>query len=278
MLCNGFCAATEQLEAVATSSYSMLLRRPDDTTCCPADFEVLVQRGLDNDEQSRKWEPLLAPLSGRRLPLEVMVQCELGCKFRLRSLSASDFEPSSPRGQLQTGKGEMMLIPTEQFSAETEVSYTPPVLRETPYPPAARLGFFVNPALPLVDDDLTPSTAAADGFVASLITTLDNEHNRVRPARFSAAEISTTGSFVLCDVLHEDVYAYGSGPDVRKLLVEIELAADSLIFEGHRFDPEYGIWRVGVAATFFHEGAETSRLWPRYEPVSYTHLTLPTKA
>ena len=144
------CVAATRLEAASTSSGSMLLSWPDNPICCPADFEVMV-RQADANGLFSPWRPASAPLIARRIPLEVMIRCEYGCAFKLRSLSAHDFDPSSFRGQLKKLKGdELILLPIEIQSAESAVAYTPAAIRATPHPPAARVGFFVHPPLCLL--------------------------------------------------------------------------------------------------------------------------------
>ena len=49
----------------------------------------------------------------------------------------------------------------------------------------------------------------------------------MRRERIRLAEVSRTGSFVMMDIVPEDIFAYLSGPDVPKILLRLRVRATS---------------------------------------------------
>jgi hypothetical protein len=212
----------DPLIAVATSSGSVLLmEQRNGSACCPAAFAVHVRKRQRNGRYA-EWAVLAAPLLGRRLPLDVMVTCEHSCAFKLKALGESTVAALPPALQIEQ---ELVVIPDAESAVSQDVS-TPRVGTELPYPPAIRLHYFVNPPLSGADAALqlgdTPTalqrassttTAAARAFLAALASTMSSEHNPVRADRLSLVDVSSTGAFVSCDVLPEDIFVHGSGPE-----------------------------------------------------------------
>ena len=263
--CEGtaYCVALHTLKATASSSGSVMLsQQPAGAMCCPAMFEIMAQKRRA-DGLYEPWRALNTPLFGRRLPLEVLIECEFGCVFKLRSLNASALASKAAALNLNETNSKLVTLQREVFSGVSEEVSTPSVNRAAPYPPAARLQFFLHPPLVAAGTSAMPPVRAARAFIDALVSALDSEHNHVSRNRFSLVEVSTSGSFVICDVLPESLFVTVSGPDVRELEVQLAVKAAGLEVAGHYFDARYGLWQVGVQSNIIHGGVSTAKLWPR---------------
>ena len=190
-----YCVAANPLVAVATSSASVLLTQPPGSVpCCPAEFEVLVQHRRA-DGLYEPWAAVQAPVVSRRLPLEVMIECEHGCALKLSALDAEGFAAKAERGALSLNNeanAQLIFLGAGVHSAVSEDVVTPRAPQGAPFPPAARLEFFLRPPLIHVSADsalpapapsnlagtagIVPMDAApvqaARAFVASLVSSL----------------------------------------------------------------------------------------------------------
>lgn len=204
------CAAASPLLANASSSASVLLHTP--ARCRAAPFEVLLRQ-----EGSTIFSPLSQWAS--HLPLEVSVpQCEHGCYLRLQSLDSAQL--ALRFGSINASAATYdHALNFSVVSDESERIATPPPPVLAPHPPAARLEMMLRPPLSV------PFPQSGSSWTQSLVHVLHNEHFKLRQQRVQCVEVSSTGSFLILDVVPEDIFAYVSGPDVA----EVPLAGSTLI-------------------------------------------------
>ena len=252
------CAACRiELQARPTSSASLLLTAVDDSVeaaasrahaCGPRPIvELLVQQ-----PGSASWETLTqVGRHGEMLPLELggmHCQAPAGCKLAAR------LRDRSLRNVSADVSNKLMIT-------------TPPPATVPPHSPGHRIELMLRPALP------EPYELSAQALVSELISTLSDAHFVMRRERMHVAEVSTTGAFLMIDVIPEDIYAYLSGPDVPRILLRLAVRADefNLTSRGHRLDPRFGLWRQATPKqdASIHVSLPAKRLWPHHtDPMS----------
>ena len=242
------CAGASPLLVNATSSASVLLWTTK--KCKAAPFEVLLRQVA-----STEWTTLSEWAT--RLPLEVgSVRCQFGCHLRLRALDAASFA-TRLRSINHNATAYEKALNVSIISDESQRVVTP--FPEVPayHPPAVRLELMLKPPLP---EPVKPSCVA---WTLALVQALYGPHFMIRPYRMKCPEVSTTGSFVLLDLLPEDVFTYVSGPPVPEVLVELGHRAPLLNVSGHRLDVRFGLWRQAIEGTKIHGPRAQYKLWPR---------------
>ena len=119
----------------------------------------------------------------------------------------------------------------------------------------------IRPPLP------PPFTTSGEAMVEELIRVLSDPHFVMRHGRLKLAEASSTGAFIMIDVIPEDIYAYLSGPDVPRILLRLAVRADEFNLTGHTFDARYGLWRQATPSrdASIHTALPAKKLWPHWE-------------
>lgn len=263
-----YCAAAASLLANATSSSSVRLSLPGSGGCHATPFEVLVHHHGANE----RWHPVVTCPVARLLPLEIALACPGGCRLMLRSLNASALAAKSLTSDSEGAVKEVL------ESAPSPLVTTPEPRSAVPNAPTARLAFFVRPPFE------PPVRESASAFVAQLTTALDAPDFSLRPGRLVLEDVSSTGAYVLMDVMPEESLFGGlrggvSGPANAKVLQRLAVHASGLAVGAARrsFDPwPYGIVLLeeptghGYAATRTPGlappgGRGDMRLWPRLD-------------
>ena len=250
-----------------TSSASVLVRpgaaADGGEGCARGAYEVLVRRGPADEGGADgaalgewgEWRTLLQTgEAGAPLPIEVgSVRCTEGCAFRVRALGASGWSGySAPSATVRTPEAAIvhMLARSEHGVTHNGVMDHD---GERIYPNGnpVRLEMLVEPPL------LPPLGASGEAFVAAFAAAAG-----VPLPRLGLAEISSTGGFLMLDVLAENLHKYVK-TDVQTYVRLLVAAAPKLNASGHtlarRFglrqqarapsEPSLQLWRDGSAET-----------------------------
>ena len=232
-----------------SSSASMLITMPQSScaTCASAhlvsgprvEFVVLFQRA---GPAGTPWLKLQQTVGGRHLPLEIgAVRCPLGCRLRLRT----GLLESPPTGHVVTPSPLKDIHDLHVDSAGYRRG-------------AQRLEFFVRPPLHPV------RLSSAQAFTNSFADALGIHRYRLVPV-----EISTTGRFLLVDLLEQDLYEYVSGLWNREVLDKVHEMAGRVNITmpghatGHTFDERFGIWIQSRNSWTLEQ--DSNQVWPAGE-------------
>ena len=235
-----------------------------------AEFVVHFQR---SGPSGTPWVKLQQTARGRHLPIEIgATRCPLGCRLKIRT-GLLESPPTgacvctyfhvhlhvhvhahgrfatrqASRGPRKAGTSSS---PTHHaFNASHALAghiVTPSPLKDihdlhvdsAGYKRGSqRLEFFIRPPLHPV------RLSSAQAFTNGLANALAIHHYRLVPV-----EISTTGRFLLVDLLEQDVYEYVSGLWNQEVLDRLHDMAGRVNISmpghasGHSFDERFGIW------------------------------------
>ena len=226
-----------------SSSASMLVTMPHTscTTCAAAqwdpraEFVVLLQRA---GPAGTAWVKLQQTTRGRHLPLEIgAARCPIGCRLKLRTVDG--LRESPPTGHIVTPSPLKDIHDLHVDSAGYRRG-------------SQRLEFFLRPPLHPV------RLSSAQTFTSGLANALGIHHYRLVPV-----EISTTGRFLLVDLIEQDLYEYVSGLWNREVLDRAHTMAGRVNISGHTFDERFGIWIQSRNSWTLDE--ESNMVWPAGE-------------
>ena len=244
-----------QLHVAPTSAASLLLINATMPTNCGSRpiVEVLLQPA------GSEWQvmPQIGK-HGEALPLELGgAHCSLGCRIAARTrdgqvlnaTAISRADNAAARNASSTRNASLVVV-------------TPPPRIPPMHFPSARIELLLRPPL------AAPFEISAKQVVSQLLSQLDDHyfelHSSQGHERIRLAEVSSTGAFVMLDVVPEDIFVYVSGPDVQRILLRLALRADQLNLTNHFLDPRVGLWRQATPKqdAAIHRAMPAVRLWP----------------
>lgn len=210
---------------VATSSASILLNNVSafHTSACGVRpiSEVFWQQS-----PSSSWQAVAqVGKHGETFPLEIAgAHCADGCRFAVRlrdgslvnattavPISAAGAEPASQEGHngIVTGAGV-----SHQKLTDPNLSpliFTPPAVRPPVHVPGARIELLIKPPLS------APTDEAAQPVVEAMLTQLNDHYFVMRSNRIKVGEVSSTGAFLMLDIIPEDIFACAPRPPCSSL-------------------------------------------------------------
>lgn len=223
-----------------TSSASLLLTNatPFHASACGSRpiAEVLWQRPAGSE-----WQPAAqVGKHGETFPLEICgAHClaPLGCRIavKLRNgvlLNATALVPvvltgmggarrgladadasTSASSPLLASPSLLASAASPSTAASGHVVFTPPPTRAPVHVPGARLELLLKPPLSPVTE------AAAAPLVEAMLAQLNDHYFVMRSNRIKLAELSTTGAFMMLDVIPEDIFACNLLQSTRPLSI-----------------------------------------------------------